>query len=70
MTSMLRPLLLLALWLGLNGFIVFVLQLCLGIFSPWLTLILSIALLGYLIFKYPIKVTVTFEVTVTFFPGN
>lgn len=52
--SVLRPLMLLALWLGLNGIIVFILQLCLGIFAPWLTILLSVITLTVLIYKNPL----------------
>lgn len=54
--SFLRPLLLMALWLGLNGFIVFLLQLCLSVFSPWPTLLLSAATFAFLIFKNPLRI--------------
>lgn len=57
--TMLQPLLLIALWLSLNGFIVFFLQLCFGIFTPWVTVVSSLITLSIIIYKYK-KVTVTF----------
>lgn len=53
--SVLRPLMLLALWLGLNGIIVFILQLCLGIFTPWPTILVSMITLAVLIYKNPLR---------------
>lgn len=51
MNAYLHPLLLVTLWLGLNGFTVFILQLCLGIHASWPTLVVSLGTLVFLLYK-------------------